>query len=120
MPVLEAAACGVPVIATAWGGHEELMTPETAFPVEVERMVEAPPALLVDNGLYEGLLLAEPSVRSLRAQMRALVDDPARAAARGAAGRALVQQRFSIAATAAALDARVRALLDRPVRGVAR
>jgi GT2 family glycosyltransferase/glycosyltransferase involved in cell wall biosynthesis len=120
MPVLEAAACGVPVIATAWGGHEELMTAEAAFPVEIERMVEAPPALLVDNGLYEGLVLAEPSVRSLRAQMRALVDDPAGAAARALAGRALVEERFSIAATAAALDARARALLERPVRGVAR
>ena len=42
MPMLEAAACGVPVIATAWGGHEELMEPGTAFPVAVERMVEAP------------------------------------------------------------------------------
>ena len=54
MPVLEAAACGVPVIATAWGGHEELMTAEAAFPVAVERMVEAPPALLVGQRALRG------------------------------------------------------------------
>lgn len=120
MPILEAASCGVPVIATAWGGHEELMTDATAFPVRLERMVEAPSALLVDNGLYEGLLLAEPSVASLRAQMRAVVDDPAGARLRGLAGRALVEERFSIAATAAALDARARALLDGPASRVAR
>jgi len=113
MPVLEAAACGVPVIATAWGGHEELMLPEAAFPVAVERMVEAPPALLADNPLYRGLLLAEPSVASLRAAMRAVADDPVAAAARGLAGRALVEERFSLAATAAALEERVRALLGR-------
>jgi glycosyltransferase involved in cell wall biosynthesis/GT2 family glycosyltransferase len=115
MPVLEAAACGVPVVATAWGGHEELMLPETAFPVAVERMVEAPPALLADNGLYRGLLLAEPSVASLRAGMRAVADDPGAAAARGLRGRAVVEERFSLQATARALDARARALLERRV-----
>jgi glycosyltransferase involved in cell wall biosynthesis len=115
MPVLEAAACGVPVVATAWGGHEELMHPATAFPVAVERMVEAPPALLADNVLYEGLLLAEPSVASLRAGLRAVADDPAAAAARGLRGRALVRERFSLEAAARALDARARALLERPV-----
>ena len=115
MPVLEAAACGVPVIATAWGGHEELMTAEAAFPVAVERMVEAPPALLADNVLYEGLLLAEPSVASLRAAMRAVADDPAAAVSRGLRGRALVEERFSLDATARALDARARVLLGAPL-----
>ena len=91
------------------------MTPEAAFPVAVERMVEAPPALLADNVLYEGLLLAEPSVASLRAAMRAVADDPAGAAARGVRGRALVEERFSIDATARALDARARALLGAPL-----
>lgn len=120
MPMLEAAACGVPVIATAWGGHEELMTPRTAYPVAVERMVEAPAAMLADNVLYRGLVLAEPSVASLRAAMRAVADDPAAAAARGLRGRALVEERFSIAATARALDARARALLGgRDAAGVA-
>ena len=115
MPMLEAAACGVPVIATAWGGHEELMEPGTAFPVAVERMVEAPAAMLVDNALYRGLLLAEPSVASLRAAMRAVAADPAGAAARGLRGRALVEDRYSIDAAAAALDARAGALLGEPV-----
>ncbi|MBJ7456800.1 MAG: glycosyltransferase family 4 protein, partial [Thermoleophilia bacterium] len=120
MPVLEAAACGVPVIATDWGGYEDLMDESTAFPVALDGMVEASDALLVDNTLYRGLLLAEPSVASLRARMRAVVDDPAGAAARGLAGRALVEERFSIAAAAAAFDARAHALLDRPGSRVAR
>jgi glycosyltransferase involved in cell wall biosynthesis len=110
----------VPVIATDWGGYEELMDESTAFPVALDGMVEASEALLVDNTLYRGLLLAEPSVASLRARMRAVVDDPAGAAARGLAGRALVEERFSIAAAAAAFDARAHALLDRPGSRVAR
>lgn len=120
MPVLEAAACGVPVIATDWGGYENLMDESMAFPIALEGMVEASPALLVDNTLYRGLLLAEPSVASLRARMRAVVDDPAAAAARGLAGRALVEERFSIAAAAAAFGARTHALLERPGSRVAR
>jgi glycosyltransferase involved in cell wall biosynthesis len=115
MPMLEAAACGVPVIATAWGGHEELMRPDTAFPVAVERMVEAPAVLLADNALYAGLQLAEPSVAALRAAMRAVVRDPAAAAARGLRGRALVEERFSVHAAARALAGRASALLGAPV-----
>jgi glycosyltransferase involved in cell wall biosynthesis len=111
MPVLEAAACGVPVIATAFGGHEELMEPELSFPVAVEEMVEAPPPLVADNPIYAGLRLAEPSVASLRAQMRAVADDPAGAARRAARARELVHERFSVAATGAALLARAEALL---------
>jgi hypothetical protein len=59
-------------------------------------------------------------VASLRAGMRAVADDPAGAAARGLRGRALVEERFSLAATAAALEARVSALLARPAAGVTR
>jgi GT2 family glycosyltransferase/glycosyltransferase involved in cell wall biosynthesis len=111
MPVLEAAASGLPVIATAWGGHEEVMDPSIAFPVSVERMVEAAPELLADNSLYAGLLLAEPSVASLRAQLRAVAEDPAGAAARARGARALVEERYSFAAAGGALEARAAAVL---------
>lgn len=112
MPVLEAAACGTPVIATAFGGHEELMDPEIAFPVEVERMVEAPDALVADNALYAGLRLAEPSVTSLRARLREVADDPAGARRRAAGAHRVVCERFSPEAAARALSARSEALLD--------
>jgi glycosyltransferase involved in cell wall biosynthesis len=111
MPVFEAAACGTPVIATAFGGHEELMDPGIAFPVDVERMVQAPPALVADNGLYEGLRLAEPSVASLRARLREVAEDPEGARARAAGARALVEERFSIEAAGRALLARADAVL---------
>ncbi|WP_217915156.1 glycosyltransferase family 2 protein [Miltoncostaea marina] len=119
MPVLEAAARGLPVIATAWGGHEELMAPETAFPVAVARMVEAPPELVRDNPVYAGQLLAEPDLASLRAAMRAVVEDRAEAARRAAAGRELVAERFSPVAAARALGARAEALVGGAPRALA-
>jgi hypothetical protein len=120
MPVLEAAAAGLPVIATAFGGHEELMDPETAFPVGVERMVPASDDLVRDNPLYRGMLLAEPGLASLRAQMRLVAADPAEARRRAARARELVMDRFSPAATGRALVARAAELTGMPpVRAVA-
>lgn len=116
MPVLEAMACGTPVIATAWGGHEELMTEEWAFPVEVERMVETSSELVRDNPIYAGLHVAEPSVESLRRQMRQAFDDPACARRRAQAGLTVVRERFDIPAAGRALDARLEVLLGSGAR----
>lgn len=72
--VLEAMACGVPVIATDWGG----------------------PADYLDASC--GILVAPTSraalVEGLSAAMAALADDPARRAALGAAGRRRVEDEF--------------------------
>lgn len=110
MPVIEAMACGTPVIATAWGGHEELMEPELSFPVEVAGLVEAAPEQVRDNPLYRGLRLAEPDRASLRVAMRAVAEDPVGARRRAGRGRGVVQERFSIPAAGRALAERVDAL----------
>ena len=85
---LEAAAAGVPVVAAAHGGLPEMIR-------------DGETGLLVDPG--------DP--RALAAGLRSLVDDPARAAALGAAAAADVTARFSAERMLAAVQAHYDALL---------
>lgn len=112
LPVLEAMAVGVPTIATARGGHEDVMDEDLAFPVAVERLVEAPAQLLHDNPAYAGQMLAEPSLASLRRQLRLVVDDPAEARRRAARGRDAVRDLFGYEAVGRTLVERIEELLD--------
>ncbi len=40
-PILHALACGLPVIATDWGGHTDYMTAEISYPLRAARLVPA-------------------------------------------------------------------------------
>jgi glycosyltransferase involved in cell wall biosynthesis len=73
MTVLEASAAGLPVIATRSGG----------------------PAEIIEDGVT-GLLVPVGDRREMAAAMRLLADDPVRAVAMGAAGRARVERLFSM------------------------
>ncbi len=80
--VLEAMACGLPVVASAVGGNPEA----------------------VDHG-RSGLLVAAHAPEQLAAAMQELLDDRKRSAAFGRAGRIRVATEFSIAAMVAKYDA---------------
>lgn len=84
--LLEAMACGRPVVATRGGGLEAYVTTETG--------------VLVDAGDHVAMADA----------IRSLLADPSRAAAMGAAGRAAVETRFSTSRMAADLAQLVRGL----------
>ncbi len=88
--ILEAMATGLPVLATAVGANGEL----------------------VDEG-RSGRLVPAGDVEALASGLVALAADPAAAAAMGRAGRARVEQRFSLPAMVAAYDAVYQQVLRR-------
>ncbi len=77
--ILEAMACGLPVVATAVGGNADL----------------------VAHG-HSGTIVAAADAGALAAELVRLARDPVRAAAMGRAGRTLVEQRFSLQAMVSA------------------
>lgn len=66
MPLLEAMACGLPVVATNWGGHTEFMTEHNAYPIHVEKFVPADESW----PYYKGFRWAEPDGSHLRHLLR--------------------------------------------------
>lgn len=87
--ILEAMACGLPVVATEVGGNAELVTAG-----ETGRLVPA----------------TDPV--ALAAAIRSYVDDPDRMRAHGAAGRRQIEARFSLEAMVAAYRAVYAAVLN--------
>ncbi len=86
LSLLEAMACGVPIVATRVAGH-------------VDAVEDA----------VTGLLSPADDPAALAAAMGALLSDPARRAAMGAAGRRRVEERFNVARMADELAALYRA-----------
>ena len=79
MPILEAMACGLPVIATDWSSQCDFMNGENAYPLRVERLVPA----LAKCPYYKGFQWAQPSYDDLRRLMRHVYEHPEEARDKG-------------------------------------
>ncbi len=79
MPILEAMACGLPVIATKWSGQTEFLTDEVAYLLRVRRLTPA----VAKCPYYEGLNWAEPDTGHLQFLLRYVYEHQEEARARG-------------------------------------
>jgi glycosyltransferase involved in cell wall biosynthesis len=70
LPMLEAMAHGIPVVATGWSGNMEFMTPDNSQPVHYKLVpVED------GSGIYSGGMWAEPDIAEAAESLRLLYND---------------------------------------------
>ena len=93
-PMLEAMACGLPTLATNWGGHLDFMTNENAYLIQCQAPV--PVAAANDLPVFNGHAWAEPDVNHLRSLMRQVFTRREEAAARSARARQDVVAGFDL------------------------
>jgi GT2 family glycosyltransferase len=91
LPILEAMACGLPVIATNWSAQTDFIHDRIAYPLGIERIVRAE----AKCPYYEGFNWAEPSYEHLRALMRHVYENREEAASKGARASAEVLDRWT-------------------------
>jgi len=83
-PYMEALACGLPVIATRWGGQLDFLNDENADLIEIDGLCSTGPD--IDIEVFAGHRWADPSVDHLRQLMRRAVCDPKSSAGKAARG----------------------------------
>ena len=106
LTMAEAMSLGKPVIATAYSGNLDFMTPSNSFLVDhtTSHVPAGVPAYAA------GTPWAEPDLDVAAAHMRRVVEDPAEAAARAQRGRQHVTTTLSAAASGAIVAARLDAI----------
>lgn len=66
MPILEAMACGLPVIATHWSSQTDFMNEANSLPLQIDGLIPA----VAKCPYYDGFRWAQPSYEHLRSLLR--------------------------------------------------
>lgn len=91
MPILEAMACGLPVIATDWSAQSDFLNENNGYPVKVDRLVDAKAKCIY----YEGFQWAQADEEHLIQRMRYVYENQEAAACIGITASEYVKQRFT-------------------------
>jgi glycosyltransferase involved in cell wall biosynthesis len=109
MPVLEAMACGLPTIATNWGGHTEFLAKHIAYPLRVRGTIPA----RAKCPYYRGFRWADPDEEHLRHLLRHVYENRDAARERGLRAAREVHARWTWDHAAERILKRIRVLADR-------
>ncbi len=105
-PFVEAMACGLPVIATRWGGSLEFLDDDVAFLCDA-REVDVPAEAIAEQPLFAGHLWGEPSVEHVTQLLRRVHRDTKTAARIGARARTRALERFDRTVVAQQIQTRL-------------
>jgi len=94
MPITEAMATGLPVVATNWSGPTEYMTEKNSYPLSYTGLSPVPENEMFYHFLKGGNW-ADPDEKELRALMRHIIDNPDEAAKKGKQARRDMRDKWS-------------------------
>jgi len=110
MPIIEAMACGLPVIATDWSAHRDFMNERNSYPLPIDDLVPAE----AKCPYYAGFKWAQPSYRHLRRLLRHVFENQAEARVKGERASLEVRTNWTWDCAARKIIDRMDAILGKP------